>query len=166
MPSQQPAHPALRSYKSQSQLNVPNPGLPPAPQGRALRKFQSTQGLYSRSGFVNPNRASISRIPVGNERATPAEESIPPVPGPPPIPTRNRHTRTRSNSEVLPNAKYLNRRPGGRKSTGTLNKRSGVDTLLREGPAGGNRDAGLPKLREMVLTSGVDADGDGMVRSF
>jgi cell cycle arrest protein BUB2 len=59
------------------------------------------------------------------------------------------------------------RRPAsGRKSgsIGVSGKRSGLDTLLREGPPGGNIAVGLQDLRYLVLSSRVDSDSDGMVR--
>jgi cell cycle arrest protein BUB2 len=43
-------------------------------------------------------------------------------------------------------------------------KRSGLETLLRDGPADGKLLDTLQELRLMVLSNKVEADTDGMVR--
>lgn len=45
-------------------------------------------------------------------------------------------------------------------------KRSMLETFLRDGPQNGDLAGGLHELRYLVLSSRVEADGDGMVCHF
>ncbi|KAI5305079.1 endoribonuclease ysh1 [Ascosphaera pollenicola] len=78
-----------------------------------------------------------------------------------------RPTRSRSNSDTVTNGSpsaSLKRMSASRKSLPFVAKRTGLDVILREGPSRekhGLEDA-LTELRYIILTTGIDADGDGM----
>jgi len=151
--------------KSQSQLNLQTFALPPPEPIRTLRKFQSHQNLSSNPQSAHQPRPQLQRN-VGSHRdhsdEAPQHHTQ--------LPSAQSHGRSRSNSEIVTSSNLFGpptrRRPvSGRKSgsTGLYGRRSGLDTLLREGPPGGNVTVGLQDLRYLVLSTRVDSDSDGMV---
>lgn len=79
-----------------------------------------------------------------------------------------RPARSRSNSDTLTNASpsaSLKRMSTSRKSLPFVSRRTGLDAVLRDGPGRekGGLDGALSQLRYLILTSGIDSDGEGMV---
>lgn len=58
------------------------------------------------------------------------------------------------------------RRRSRKTGSGVGVKRSMLETFLRDGPQNGDLVGGLQELRYLVLSSRVEADGDGMVCLF
>jgi cell cycle arrest protein BUB2 len=150
--------------------------VPPAsPQSpRKLRKYQSHQTLTSTSfstfgqplaSITGQNGSNLRQRDATSNGATQdvqAETTI-----------RTRTGRARSNSDTgsnpvsLVTATAKARRPARKTdSSGYFIKRSGLDALLRDGPADGRLLETLQELRLMVLSNRVDADSDGMVCWF
>ncbi|KAK2737031.1 hypothetical protein FQN57_000480 [Myotisia sp. PD_48] len=166
--------PSIRrmSSKPSSQFRVPAAtagGMaPPPPPIRTLRRFQSHQSLSSNSGNLTPS----SRSSTTRHSFDPRENADLPSIEQPTLPVNNNtpHGRTRSNSDVTAarpvdvQRQTNKRQSGGRKSGvyGSFLKRSGLDTLLRDGPPGNNISVGLEELRYLILSTRVDADSDGM----
>ncbi|OXV09503.1 hypothetical protein Egran_02740 [Elaphomyces granulatus] len=160
--------------QSQSQLNLPTFAVPSSPQSpRKLRKFQSHQALSSTfaSSSVShqrpqPQQASAGlRGPVDEPASTSQNVQADSA-------ARSRPTRRpRSNSDAgasnltpLTSQKRPARKTG---SSGYSIKRSSLESLLREGPPNGSKILdGLQELRYLVLSTRVDADSDGMVKSY
>jgi cell cycle arrest protein BUB2 len=143
-------------------LGVPGPDAPASPRTmRTLRKIQSHQVLSTSSALIaqtqTSHQADFNR--AGPEPAT--------NPG---AATRARgHRRARSNSdaaarEAAATQPATQRRPARKTGSGIGIKRSLLDNLLRDGPQSANLHEGLRELKYLVLSSRVDADGDGMVR--
>jgi cell cycle arrest protein BUB2 len=155
---------------------LPTFAVPPAsPQSpRKLRKFQSHQSLtstaFSSFGQPLPTTTTVTgnngsgnrqRDVAGNGATTDIQ-----------LDTNVRpRTRGRSNSESgssnptpLMTGTARPKRPARKTdSSGYFIKRSGLDALLRDGPADGRLLETLQELRLMVLSNRVDADSDGMV---
>lgn len=151
------------------------PASPSSP--RKLRKFQSHQTLTSSSfsTFGQPLTPTTTIAHAGGvrQRDTPnnatgagSQQDAEPL--------QNNRQRARSNSEsgssiatplitAPPKAKRPARKTG---SSGYFMKRSGLETLLRDGPAEGKLLDTLQELRLMVLSNKVEADTDGMVSFF
>lgn len=158
--------------KAQSQLNLPTFAVPSSPQSpRKLRKFQSHQALSSAftSTSVSHQRPQPQQTPAGlrgpvdepasqNAQADSTARSRP-------------NRRPRSNSDAgasnltpLTTQKRTARKTG---SSGYSIQRSSLESLLREGPPNGSKiQEGLQELRYLVLSTRVDADRDGMVKSI
>ncbi|KAJ5542574.1 hypothetical protein N7535_004996 [Penicillium sp. DV-2018c] len=141
-------------------LGVPGTDAPASPRTmRTLRKIQSHQVLSTSNALIAQTQNShlagssgASPEPAANAGAT----------------TRTRgHRRARSNSdaaarEAAATQPATQRRPARKTGSGIGVKRSLLDILLRDGPQSANLDEGLRELRYLVLSSRVDADGDGM----
>jgi cell cycle arrest protein BUB2 len=166
--------------------NIPSFAAPTAAAGpaspqspRKLRKYQSHQSLTSTSfsTFGQPltttTPTSIAHGSGVRQRDTPpnatgtgSQQNA--------EPQQNNRQRARSNSEsgssiatplitAPPKAKRPARKTG---SSGYFMKRTGLETLLRDGPADGKLLDTLQELRLMVLSNKVEADTDGMVGLF
>ncbi|KAI5279713.1 hypothetical protein KEM54_004045, partial [Ascosphaera aggregata] len=78
-----------------------------------------------------------------------------------------RPSRSRSNSDTAANASpssSAKRMSNSRKSLPFVARRTSIDVLLREGPGKEKQglDRALAELRYMILSTGLDADSDGM----
>ncbi|KAL4884325.1 rab-GTPase-TBC domain-containing protein [Aspergillus karnatakaensis] len=142
---------------TQAQLNLAALAGSPSPRTmRGLRKIQSHQHLSS--GPALSSQLSSARSSAGpDELSKPAQLDSP-------VRLRT-HRRARSNSDassrdapILP----TQRRPGRKTGSGFGVKRSHLETLLRDGPQHGNLQEALQELRYLVLSTRVEADGDGM----
>ncbi|QKX53305.1 uncharacterized protein TRUGW13939_00383 [Talaromyces rugulosus] len=159
--------------------NIPSFAAPTAAAGpaspqspRKLRKYQSHQSLTSTSfstfGQPLPSIAHGSGVrqrdtpPNATGTGTGSQQNA--------EPQHNNRQRARSNSEsgssiatplitAPPKAKRPARKTG---SSGYFMKRTGLETLLRDGPADGKLLDTLQELRLMVLSNKVEADTDGM----
>ena len=139
-------------------LGIPGPDTPASPRTlRTLRKIQSHQVLSSSSALIAQTQASHQS---GSHDTEPA--------GLPGAATRARaHRRARSNSdaaarEAAAAPPATQRRPARKTGSGIGLKRSLLENFLRDGPPSDPRE-GLQELKYLVLSSRVDADGDGMV---
>lgn len=64
---------------------------------------------------------------------------------------------------ATPSPVQTQKRPARKTGSSVGVKRSGLETLLREGPPNGDILEGLQELRYLILSTRVDADHDGMV---
>lgn len=138
------------------------PETPASPRTmRTLRKIQSHQVLSTSNALIAQTQASRA----SESYATDHESA-----GLPGAATRARaHRRARSNSDAAtreaaaapPTATH--RRPARKTGSGIGLKRSLLENFLRDGPPNGDPREGLQELKYLVLSSRVDADGDGMV---
>ena len=153
-------HHHLRKMTSSPYRNAPHfppssTGVPPSSPRTAgrLRKLQSQPSLLSQQRHQQLRNTSPSRNP-----------SIPAVP---PISTPRKHTRTRSNSDVVATSSS-NTGPTsqrGQISRRTENPKDELKSLMRRGPRGDLPNA-LQSLRHWILVDGLEADNDGMVSLF
>lgn len=141
-------------------LGVPGPDTPASPRTmRTLRKIQSHQVLSTSSALIAQTQASRQ---AGSHEADQSAAT-------PGAATRARaHRRARSNSdaasrEAAATPPANQRRPARKTGSGIGVKRSLLENLLRDGPQSSNPHEGLRELKYLVLSSRVDADGDGMV---
>ncbi|EKV05320.1 Mitotic check point protein (Bub2), putative [Penicillium digitatum PHI26] len=140
-------------------LGVPGPDSPASPRTmRTLRKIQSHQVLSTSSALIAQTRTS---------RQARSPEADPESAATPGAATRVRaHRRARSNSDASREAAatppVTQRRPARKTGSGIGLKRSFLENLLRDGPQSSNPHEGLRELKYLVLSSRVDADGDGM----
>ncbi|KAJ5855475.1 uncharacterized protein N7529_009419 [Penicillium soppii] len=139
-------------------LGIPGPETPASPRTlRTLRKIQSHQVLSSSSALIAQTQASHQGGAHDSDSA-----------GLPGAATRARaHRRARSNSdaaarEAAPTPSATQRRPARKTGSGIGLKRSLLENFLRDGPPSGDPREGLQELKYLVLSSRVDADGDGM----
>ena len=155
---------------------LPTFAVPPtSPQSpRKLRKFQSHQSLTSTafSSFGQPlsttTTATASNGNGNRQRDIASNGATTDIQSDTNVRPR---TRGRSNSESgssnptpLMTGTVRTKRPARKTdSSGYFIKRSGLDALLRDGPADGRLLETLQELRLMVLSNRVDADSDGMV---
>ncbi|KAL4780200.1 rab-GTPase-TBC domain-containing protein [Aspergillus varians] len=142
---------------TQAQLNLAALAGSPSPRTmRGLRKIQSHQNLSS-----GPSLSS--QLSSGRSSAGPDELSKPTQLD---SPVRLRtHRRVRSNSDTSSrDAPTIptQRRPGRKTGSGFGVKRSLLEALLRDGPQQGSVQEALQELRYLVLSTRVEADGDGM----
>ena len=148
----------LRKMTSSPYRNAPHfpatstslaPGSPRT-AGR-LRKLQSQPSLISQQRHQQLRNASPSR------------NRIPEVP----YPKSQKHTRTRSNSDVVATSSS-NTGPSsqhGQLTRRTENPKDELKSLMRRGP-GGDLPNALQSLRHWILVDGLEADNDGMVRFY
>lgn len=143
-------------------LGVPGPDAPASPRTmRTLRKIQSHQVLSTSSALIAQTQAVHE---TGSPGGYPESAAVPGAA------TRARgHRRARSNSdaasrEAAATPPATQRRPARKTGSGIGIKRSLLESFLRDGPQGGNLNENLRELKYLVLSSRVDADGDGMVR--
>ncbi|KAJ6124604.1 hypothetical protein N7471_011921 [Penicillium samsonianum] len=141
-------------------LGVPGPDTPASPRTmRTLRKIQSHQVLSTSSALIAQTQASRE---AGSYEADPGSAATPGAA------TRARaHRRARSNSdaasrEAAATPPATQRRPARKTGSGIGIKRSLLENFLRDGPQNSNPHEGLRELKYLVLSSRVDADGDGM----
>ncbi len=136
-----------------STLAAPAHGSP-----RRLRKLQSAHQLGSNYSALNgPSLISQQRQQQQRRTSTAQDISIPPVPA---LPSPQKHSRTRSNSD-LPGP-YTG--PSHRRNA-LKNKDDPKDelkSLMRRGAKGEVLGA-LDELRHLILVDGLEADTDGMV---
>ncbi|KAL2813620.1 rab-GTPase-TBC domain-containing protein [Aspergillus cavernicola] len=142
---------------TQAQLNLAALAGSPSPRTmRGLRKIQSHHNLSS--------GPSLSQLSSARSSAGP-EELSKPAQLDSPVRLRS-HRRARSNSDASSRevpALPTQRRPGRKTGSGFGVKRSLLETLLRDGPPQqGNVEEALQELRYLVLSTRVEADGDGM----
>lgn len=138
------------------------PEAPASPRTmRTLRKIQSHQVLTTSSALIaqtQPSHLSASR---SNDTGSSAIQSG--------STTRTPARRPRSNSDAAARDASLGapvpiqRRPARKTGSGVGIKRSLLENLVRDGPQNGNTKEALQELKYLVLSTGVDADGDGMV---
>lgn len=146
-------------------LGVPGPDTPASPRTmRTLRKIQSHQVLSTSSALIAQTQASRQ---AGSNEADPGSAATPGAA------TRARaHRRARSNSDAASREAAAatppttQRRPARKTGSGIGVKRSLLENFLRDGPQSSNPNEGLGELKYLVLSSRVDADGDGMVRGI
>ncbi|KAL4907509.1 hypothetical protein BDW74DRAFT_149320 [Aspergillus multicolor] len=140
---------------TEAQLNLAALAESPSPRTmRGLRKIQSHQHLSSRPPLFS--QVSFDRASAGPEVSKPAKLDSP-------VRLRT-HRRARSNSDASSreSPKLTARRPGRKTGSGFGLKRSLLEVLLRDGPQQGNVQEALQELRYLVLSTRVEADGDGM----
>lgn len=140
-------------------LGIPGSDLPASPRTqRTLRKIQSHQVLSSSSALIAQTQ--------GSYHAANQDEFESGVPG---SATRARaQRRARSNSdaaarEAATTPPATHRRPARKTGSGIGLKRSLLENFLRDGPQSDNPHEALQELKYLVLSSRVEADGDGMV---
>lgn len=140
-------------------LGIPGPETPASPRTlRTLRKIQSHQVLSSSSALIAQTQ--------GHQNGPNDDIDSTVIPG---SATKARaHRRVRSNSdaaarEAAATPPATQRRPARKTGSGIGLKRSLLENFLRDGPQSDNPRDGLQELKYLVLSSRVDADGDGMV---
>ena len=142
-------------YRNAPHFPPTSTGLPPSSPRTAgrLRKLQSQPSLISQQRHQHLRNTSPSRNP-----------SIPAVP---PISTPRKHTRTRSNSDVVATSSSNAGAPSqrGQISRRTENPKDELKSLMRRGPRGDLPNA-LQSLRHWILVDGLEADNDGMVKIY
>ncbi|CAI7620774.1 unnamed protein product [Penicillium manginii] len=136
------------------------PETPASPRTmRTLRKIQSHQVLTTSNALIaqTQSRPSPARTHDSNSTDSPGG------------PTRTlTHRRARSNSDAAAREAALaapiphHRRPARKTGSGIGLKRSLLENLLRDGPQNGKTQEALQELKYLVLSTKVDADGDGM----
>lgn len=147
--------------KYQPSWGLPGPEVPASPRTmRTLRKIQSHQVLTTSNALIAQTQSSRSGSRVADPGST--------------ISTANNtvrapvHRRARSNSDAATREAALapvptQRRPARKTGSGIGLKRSLLENLLRDGPQNGRTPEALQELKYLVLSTRVDADGDGMV---
>ncbi|KAL5364732.1 putative mitotic check point protein [Aspergillus floccosus] len=151
------------SHPTQAQLNLAALAGSPSPRTmRTLRKIQSHQVLSSNPSAAilspPPSHPSTARSSAGPEELTHHAQLDSPV-------RLRTHRRARSNSDAGSREAptMISRGRSARKTgSGVGVKRSILESLLRDGPQHGDAAEGLQELRYLVLSTRVDADGDGM----
>ncbi|KAJ5115453.1 hypothetical protein NUU61_001212 [Penicillium alfredii] len=148
--------------KPQPSWGLTGPEVPPSPRTmRTLRKIQSHQVLTTSSALIANTQPPLPSDGLEN--------------GPPTAPVgasvrARAHRRARSNSDAATREAAATatapaptqRRPARKTGSGIGLKRSVLENLLRDGPQNGNTREGLQELKYLVLSTRVDADGDGM----
>lgn len=137
------------------------PEVPSSPRTmRTLRKIQSHQVLTTSSALIAQTQSSHLSATRGTDARSSTTQS-----GSIRAPAR----RPRSNSDAAAREASLvapiptQRRPARKTGSGVGIKRSLLENLVRDGPQNGNTKEALQELKYLVLSTGVDADGDGMV---
>jgi cell cycle arrest protein BUB2 len=147
---------------------------------RKLRKFQSHQTLTSTSYSAFSQQPSLAPAQNGTTNRSrdsastePSKDAHQQLGQNEPSARTKTARRGRSNSDaasslVTPTTTAPRPRRPARKtgSSGFSIRRSGLEALLRDGPTDGKLPEALQELRLLVLSSRVDADGDGMVRAL
>ncbi|KAJ5573393.1 uncharacterized protein N7459_007820 [Penicillium hispanicum] len=128
---------------------------------RTLRKIRSHQVMTTSRDLIAQTQ---STRPTGSDALDNGS-----VVTPPSVTVRAAtHRRVRSNSDAAAREAALaasaptQRRPARKTGSGVGLKRSLLENLLRDGPHHGKARESLQDLRFLVLSSRVDADGDGM----
>lgn len=152
--------PQLHPSTSSSHLNSPrSPGR--------LRKMQSAHQLSNGPSLISQQRQQQQR-----NTSTAHNALVPPMPA---IPSPEKYNRARANSDAasnavpLPSKNVSPKRILSPKRHPMLKKqedpKEALRSLIRKGPKGDTPDA-LRSLRYFILADGLEADNDGMVRSF
>lgn len=153
------------SQPTQAQLNLAALAGSPSPRTmRTLRKIQSHQILSSNpSAFSGPtSHLSTARSSANAEELAQQAQLDSPV-------RLRTHRRARSNSDAGSGERPIlqtQKRSGRKTGSGFGIKRSVLESLLRDGPQNGDVDNALKELRYLVLSTRVEADGDGMVCGY
>ncbi|KAJ5139506.1 hypothetical protein N7448_002914 [Penicillium atrosanguineum] len=146
--------------KHQQSWGLPSPEVPASPRTmRTLRKIQSHQVLTTSNALIAQTQSSRSgaRGADSGSSSTTSNNTIrAPV-----------HRRARSNSDAASREAALapvstQRRPARKTGSGIGLKRSFLENLIRDGPQHGNTQEALQELKYLVLSTRVEADGDGM----
>ncbi|KAI9370372.1 rab-GTPase-TBC domain-containing protein [Aspergillus egyptiacus] len=141
---------------TQAQLNLAALAASPSPRTqRGLRKIQSHHSLSSGPLLAQITSARASAGP--EELSKPAQLDSP-------VRLRT-NRRARANSDTPSHDSPFipaPRRPSRKTGSGFGVKRSLLETLLRDGPQQGKVEEALEELRYLVLSTRVEADGDGM----
>lgn len=153
--------------RPQRSWGLADPETPSSPRTmRTLRKIQSHQVLTTSNALIAQTQSSR---PPGAHTGAPEPGAAAASAGPPK--RSQSHRRPRSNSDAaareaaLAAAAPTQRRPARKTGSGVGVKRSLLETLLRDGPHNGKTREALQELKYLVLSTRVDADGDGMVRA-
>lgn len=140
------------------------PETPASPRTmRTLRKIQSHQVLTTSSALIAQTQSRSSAAHTADSGSTDSPSGTP---------RSLTHRRARSNSDAAAREAALaapiptQRRPARKTGSGVGVKRSLLENLLRDGPQYGKTREGLQELQYLVLSTKVDADGDGMVRAL
>lgn len=151
--------------KPQPSWGLMSPETPASPRTmRTLRKIQSHQVLNTSNALIAQTQSrGTSGASVADSTTSVASARVP---------TRSQsHRRPRSNSDAAAREDAFGgpaltqRRPARKTGSGVGVKRSLLENLLRDGPQNGKSREALQELKYLVLSSRVDADGDGMVRA-
>ncbi|KAI9759605.1 MAG: hypothetical protein M1835_000335, partial [Candelina submexicana] len=151
--------------------NAPTTLPPPSPRShRSIRRLQSAQSLSSTPPTANtPSLLSHQRQ---QQQRTVSGVNIrdPPAQQPPPVPALPANTRSRSNSDaaltsIPPAPPPARRNPAAKKvvSQVAASKSARLDTLLEKKPKEHEVLSALRELRYLIMTDGVESNGDGMV---
>lgn len=136
------------------------PATPRTP--RTLRKFRSHQVLTTSSALIAQTHSSNPSRSRPLDAGPNSVSSGSSVRGP-------THRRVRSNSDAAAREAALTapaptqRRPARKTGSGIGLKRSLLENMLRDGPQNGYTHEALQELKYLILSTRVDADGDGMV---
>ena len=149
-------------HKSSSHLQASATAAVTQGSPRRLRKLQSAHQLNSSYAALNaPSLISQQRQQQQRNGSISQATAIPPVPA---LPSPAKHNRARSNSD-LPGP-YAG--PSPRRNPIPKKKddpKDDLKSLMRRGSKGDLTGA-LSGLRHLVLIDGLEADTDGMVRTF
>ncbi|KAJ5219393.1 uncharacterized protein N7498_001492 [Penicillium cinerascens] len=149
--------------KYQPSWGLPGPEVPASPRTmRTLRKIQSHQVLTTSNALIaqtQSSRPGSRAADLGSTISTANNTARAPV-----------HRRARSNSDAATREAAqaalvpvpTQRRPARKTGSGVGLKRSLLENLLRDGPQNGRTPEALQELKYLVLSTRVDADGDGM----
>ncbi|OJJ47900.1 hypothetical protein ASPZODRAFT_1807146 [Penicilliopsis zonata CBS 506.65] len=150
----------MSSRPTHSQLSLAAFAAPQSPRTmRTLRKIQSHQVLSTSSSAFSSQavHASVPRKASGSEGLAPPIDFN--------TTHRTRPRRGRSNSDAGAQdsgGSQPAKRPARKTGSGFGVRKSALESLLRDGLQNGNVVEGLKELRYLVLSTGVEADGDGM----
>ena len=155
-----PSKEAMMSSPRKNALPPSTIAAPAEGSPRRLRKLQSAHQLSSNYTALNaPSLISQQRQQQRNNPATSQTPSVPPIPA---LHSPQKHTRPRANSDVpsplsglLPRRNVISKRQ--------VDAKDDLKSLLRRNPKG-NVLGSLEELRFLILTDGLEADSDGMVR--
>lgn len=152
-------------------VNLPSTLQPSSPRTqRTIRRLQSAQTLSSNASSANsPSLISQQRqqqqqrnISSNHRDPFPTQNSS--------IPAIRTHNRSRSNSDaavtsITPSGPAPRRNNAAKRVLAPgVSVKHQLEVLIREGPPRGDITEGLRDLRFYVLSDGVEADHDGMVR--
>jgi len=152
-------------------VNLPSTLQPSSPRAqRTIRRLQSAHTLSSNASSANsPSLISQQRQQqqqrhgAGNHRDPLPTQNLS-------IPATRTHHRSRSNSDaavtsITPSGPVQRRNAAAKRVVAPgVSVKHQLEVLIREGPPRGDITEGLRDLRYFVLSDGVDADHDGMVR--
>jgi cell cycle arrest protein BUB2 len=129
---------------------------------RTLRKIQSHQVLTTSSALIAQTQSSHLSATHGTDIGLSGTQSGSTIRTPARRPRSNSDAAAREASSLVAPVP-TQRRPARKTGSGVGIKRSLLENLVRDGPHNGNTKQALQELKYLVLSTGVDADGDGMV---